>query len=87
MSDRVEFESEAIEDLDRMSPAIRERILRKINWLALNFEQAAPQGLKSNLSGFYKLRIGDYRVIYEVEPDTQTLVIVRAGHRSEIYDR
>lgn len=49
MSDRVEFEPEAIEDLDQMSPTIRERVLRKINWLALNFEQAAPQGLKSNL--------------------------------------
>jgi len=87
MINRVEFELDAIEDLDQMSPVVRDRILRKINWLALNFEQSAPQSLKSNLSGFYKLRIGDYRVIYEVEPETQVLVVVRVGHRREIYDQ
>ena len=70
-----------------MSPVIRECILRKIDSLALNFEQSAPQRLKSSLSGFYKLRIGDHRVIYEVEPETQVLVVVRAGHRREIYDQ
>lgn len=70
-----------------MSPVIRDRILRKINWLALNFEQSAPPRLKSSLSGFYKLRIGDYRVIYEIESETQVLVIVRVGHRRDIYDQ
>ena len=35
MSYRVEFEPEAIADLDRMASSVQERILRKINWLAL----------------------------------------------------
>ncbi|MCY7275483.1 MAG: type II toxin-antitoxin system RelE/ParE family toxin [Phormidesmis sp. CAN_BIN44] len=47
----------------------------------LSYEQSAPQRLKSNLSEFYKLRIGDYRAIYEIESETQVLVIVRVRHR------
>ena len=54
MSYRVEFEPEAIVDLDRMASSIRERILRKINWLALNLDSMAPEALKGELSGFFK---------------------------------
>ena len=86
MSYQVKFEPEAIDDLDRLGSTDRKRIFRKINWLALNFEQASPQGLSANLAGFYKLRIGDYRVIYSVDSEGQLIAIVRIGHRSEIYD-
>ena len=86
MSYQVEFEPEAIDDLDRLGRSDRKRIFRKINWLALNFEQSSPQGLSANLAGFYKLRVGDYRVIYSVDAEGQLIAIVRIGHRSEIYD-
>jgi len=87
MSNRVEFEPDAIEDLDQIGLAIRDRILRKINRLALNFEHSAPRRLRSNLSGFYKLRVVGYCVIYEIESETQVLVIVRVGHRRDIHDQ
>ncbi len=59
MSYQFEFEPDAIADLEKLSSTVRERLLRKINWLANNFEAAAPIGLKANLAGFYKLRVGD----------------------------
>jgi mRNA interferase RelE/StbE len=86
MSYQVEFEPEAIADLDRMAASTRERILRKINWFALNFDNMTPEALKGELSSFFKLRVGDYRVIYDRDSTNQTLVIIRAGHRSEIYN-
>jgi mRNA interferase RelE/StbE len=86
MSYQVEFGADAIDDLDQMDATIRNRILRKINWLSLNFEQASPQGLSANLAGLYKLRIGDYRAIYTIDVEAKRLTILRLGHRSEIYD-
>jgi mRNA interferase RelE/StbE len=86
MSYQVEFEAEAIDDLDRMDATIRQRLLRKINWLGLNFEEVSHQGLSDNLSGSYKLRVGDYRVIYLINSEEALLVVLRVGHRSEIYD-
>ena len=61
------------------------RILKKIDWLRRNFEQISPIPLAANWSGFYKLRVGDYRVIYEFDLDLQVIIIIRVGHRSEIY--
>ncbi|MCZ8127974.1 MAG: type II toxin-antitoxin system RelE/ParE family toxin [Microcystis sp. LE19-114.1B] len=59
-------------------------MLNKIEWLAINFEQITPLPLTREWSGFYKLRVGDYRVIYEF--DRESRIIIRVGHRSEVYD-
>jgi len=59
--------------------------LRKLNWLAENAEMIEPKGLRKNLSGFAKLREGDYRIIYQVSYEEETVFIRFIGHRSEIY--
>jgi mRNA interferase RelE/StbE len=55
--------------------------------MAENFDGIAPLGLTGNLAGFYKLRVGDYRSIYELNNTEMQIIIVRIGHRSEIYDK
>ncbi len=86
MAYTVEYDPEAIADLNRLSSTIRKRIVVKIDWLAANFEQIQPLPLSANLAGFFKLRVGDYRVIYECDRTLSILTIDRVGHRSEIYD-
>ncbi|MDB9433414.1 type II toxin-antitoxin system RelE family toxin [Microcystis aeruginosa] len=44
-----------------------------------------PLPLTREWSGFYKLRVGDYRVIYEFDRESR-IIIIRVGHRSEVYD-
>jgi mRNA interferase RelE/StbE len=63
----VEYEPEALADLEKLRKSVCQRIVNKINWLAENFDQITPQPLTADLSGFFKLRVGDYRVIYEKE--------------------
>jgi mRNA interferase RelE/StbE len=65
MSYLIEYEPEAIADLEKLTQTVRERIVKKINWLAENFDQINPQSLTADLAGLFKLRVGDYRVIYE----------------------
>ena len=43
------------------------------------------ESLKSNLSGLWKYRIGDFRVIAEIQEERVVVLIVRIGHRSKIY--
>jgi len=74
MSYSVSFESESIADLDNLAQAVRLRILNKIEWLSLNFEQITPPSLTGEWSGFYKLRVGDYRVIYELDAENQLIL-------------
>ncbi len=42
MSYLIEYEPEAIDDLEKLTHTIRERVVRKINWLAENFDQINP---------------------------------------------
>ena len=85
MSYSVSFEPESINDLDNLPQFVRARILNKISWLGINFEQITPLSLTAQWSGFYKLRVGDYRIIYEFERENKLIIIIKVGHRSEIY--
>lgn len=82
----VEYEPEALADLEKLSKAVCGRIVNKINWLADNFDEITPQPLTADLSGFFKLRVGDYRVIYEFDLEKKTIFIDRVGYRREIYN-
>ena len=86
MSYSVEYEPEALADLERLTQAVRERVIHKITWLSENFDQITPQTLTADLSGFFKLRVGDYRVIYEFSRDDKVISIDRIRHRREVYD-
>ena len=86
MSQSVELTAEALVNQDRLTHAVQERIGNKINQLAENFEQITPMPLSANLGGFFKLRVGDYRVIYSFDDDLQVITIHQIGHRREIYD-
>jgi mRNA interferase RelE/StbE len=86
MSYTVEYEAEAIASLKKLSLVNRVRIINKIDWLAENFEQVIPQPLTADFTGCYKLRVGDYRVIYEFDAEERILFIDQVGHRREIYD-
>jgi mRNA interferase RelE/StbE len=86
MSYLVEFTAEATADLEALAPIIQERILRKVRWLSDNFDKVIPQALSANLSGLFKLRVGDYRVIYSFAPEAGRITIHKVGHRRDIYN-
>ncbi len=81
----LEFRPEAIEDLRRLEKVIAQRILKKLKWFAENFEHITPEPLRWEMKGLFKLRIGDYRIIYSIVTDEQKLIIYLIGHRKEIY--
>lgn len=86
MSYSTNFTPKSIIDLSKIDPSNKLRIARKIKWLKENFEQIIPIPLTGDLIGYFKLRIGDYRVIYSINYLSKILIIHRIGHRREIYD-
>lgn len=81
---RVEYKASVAGDLDRLDRAVAVRILRKIE-KALAAEEGAGEPLAGEFAGLYRLRAGDYRVIYD-RTSTGYLVL-RIGHRGEVYRR
>jgi mRNA interferase RelE/StbE len=82
---RVRFLDQAVKDLTRLDKPTAARLARRTRWLADNFERITPEALTGQLQGFYKLRVGDYRVVYEVLRDEGVLLIHLVGHRREVY--
>lgn len=75
----------AIRDLKRLDKFTGRRIVKRINWLAENFDDVQQTQLTHNLSGLYKLRVGNYRVFYQPLENESVLVIHQIGHRRNIY--
>jgi len=75
----------AEDDLTRLDRTVAQRIISRIQWLAEHFDEIKPELLTGTLSGFFKLRAGDYRIIYKVRRDENLIVIHRIGHRREVY--
>ena len=84
---RIRILKAASQDLERLDKPTGRRIVQRINWLAANLDAIRLEALTGDLAGLYKLRVGDYRIIYEVLWDEETIVIHAVGHRREIYRR
>lgn len=81
----VTFTATAVEDLTRLSKPIAQRILIKIRWLAENFPVLTPEPLTGRWSGVYKLRVGDYRVLYTFDHADTSITVHFVRHRREVY--
>lgn len=75
----------ALGDLSRIDKAIAHRITDKLTWLSENIESITPLPLSGKYSELYKLRVGDWRVIYDVDYDKKIITVHKVGHRREIY--
>lgn len=79
----IEWDERALLDLESFESIISKRIVKKIDEIKENpFAKNVKRLKKTN---FFRLRIGDYRVIFEV--DNNTIIILMVGHRKNIYKR
>lgn len=82
---RVVITKEAEKDINRLTSVIRESILQKLEWFSKNFELVTPFPLGHDWKGFFKLRAGDWRIVYEVNNADYLIFIHYIGHRNKIY--
>lgn len=85
MSYRVEFSELANASLKKIDTGMQQRILKKVQWLCENFESITPLPLSADLSGYFKLRVSDYRIIYSFDDEIRIISVERVGHRRDIY--
>ena len=77
------FKKDAERFLRKLDKENQKRILEKLKQLKGNPELGKP--LIGNLSGLWSLRIGKYRVLYQMFQDKLVIVILDIGHRKNIY--
>ena len=84
MAYRVEFTARAARELSALAPGDQRRIAKKIDSLATTPRPAGCRKL-AGPDDFYRVRVGDYRVIYAIEDRRLLVLVVRIGHRRDVY--
>lgn len=85
---RVEWSVRAQKQLKKMNRTISELILR---WVYKNLDgcenpRRHGKALTANRTGQWRYRVGDYRLIAEIQEEEIVILILSVGHRKEIYD-
>ena len=83
----VDYSADTRKALRKLDPGIRAMVLR---WIDKNLQgcsdpRAHGKALTGNLSGLWRYRVGDYRLIAEIKDDRLVILMLEVGHRSKIY--
>ncbi|ALE04754.1 plasmid stabilization protein (plasmid) [Arthrobacter sp. ERGS1:01] len=84
MTYSIEVRPAALRQLRKIDPGARRRIQAAVEILA---ETPRPPGAKKLVGGQgeWRVRTGDYRIVYEIHDDVLVVLVVTVGHRREIY--
>jgi mRNA interferase RelE/StbE len=84
---RVEFTNAASKELSKLSKRIQPKQLQRIQATieALSGDPRPPQSESVENTDYLRVRTGDYRIVYLVEEEILTVIIIRIGHRKEVY--
>jgi mRNA interferase RelE/StbE len=87
---QIEFKPEALDELGQLDRVVQRRIIKVLKERIAPLDD--PRSLGQSLAGkelgqFWKYRMGDYRVICSIRDEVITILVVRIGHRREVYRR
>jgi len=80
----VEFKKSAAKTLRKLTQSVQKRIIDKVS----EIENSLPPPVETKLKGnnpFHRIRVGDYRIIYEIQNDILVILVIKIGHRKDIY--
>lgn len=83
---KVEYSDEAKKQIKKLDKQIQTRIIDYLDKIStLDNPRSKGKGLTSNLSGLWRYRVGDYRVICRIVDSDLVIVALSVGHRREVY--
>ena len=86
MTYRIEYLEKVVdEDIPKLTRSVRKQVKTAIGKKLASHPVEFGRPLRFSLKGARRLRVGDWRVIYRIEPPNLVLV-VKIGHRREIYE-
>lgn len=85
---KVEFDDRARKELRKLNSQAQDRILK---WLRKNLAtdedpRRMGKSLKGRMKGLWRYRVGDYRIISQIQDESILILVVRIGQREDIYE-
>ena len=85
MAYEVEITPEGLRHLRKLPEKVKVAVLETIFGSIAENPQRVRKPLRGELEGLFSARRGDFRVIYEIDQETRTVIIHRAAHRGTVY--
>jgi mRNA interferase RelE/StbE len=82
---KIEFRPAALQDLKALPREILQRVSEKISALAENPRPGGVEKLSGSEGDYYRIRMGDYRVLYTIQDKALWILIIKVRHRREEY--
>lgn len=79
----LQIKQSALKEIERLPKPDRQRIIAAIDQLAAN--PHVGKLLKGDHSGLRRIRVGDYRAIYEINEGQVLILVLRVAHRKQVY--
>ncbi len=83
---RIEFVKSARKEFEALPAKTQDKVVEALNLLAQNPYSEFLQIKKlKGAEGLFRIRVGEYRVVYEVRNQVLTVVVIKIGHRKDVY--
>ena len=85
---KIEFDSDVEKDLRKLGHSAQQRIIKYLKEKIIPVENPRVLGkpLSGDLSGIWRYRVGDYRILAKIEDENFIILVVHVGHRKNVYD-
>lgn len=86
MAWRIEVDKDVQRLMRKLDKQIAKRIVAKLHEISqLEDPRSMGKGLTENKSGLWRYRVGDYRIVVDIEDDVLVILVVDVDHRSRVY--
>ena len=83
---RIEFVKSAKKEFDRLPTQIKKKTLDTLSLLAINpYTEILNIKKLKGATDLFRVRLGDYRLVYEIQKQIVTIVVIKIGHRKDVY--
>lgn len=83
---RIEFTRNADKAMRKLDKGVAARVFDELDEIAkLEDPRSMGKGLTENKSGLWRYRVGDYRIVVDIEDDVLVILVVDVDHRSRVY--
>jgi mRNA interferase RelE/StbE len=82
---QIELTGSAEKELAKLDKPVAKRIIKFLRERVAVDPRSSGKALKGDHSGLWRYRVGDYRVICEIYDEKISVLVVRVGHRKEVY--
>jgi mRNA interferase RelE/StbE len=84
---RIEYLRSAQKTVERLDPKVRERIRSHLlaRVATLDDPRTIAKRLKGPLATYWRFRVGDWRIVCDIQDNRLVVLVISIGHRSEVY--